>query len=176
MDRASILGDAIQYIVELQQEVKKLQDEVNMEQEDCNMKDAELKRSSRYSPATTEHNRGSSSIREKKQIESQRVQVEVKLIGTREFLLKLLCEQKRGGFARLMEAINVLGLQVVDANITTFNGNVLNIFRVEAREIRMYIEIHWDEKKKRASCDSENEAFTLSIESSPVHVSSLHLV
>ena len=40
----------------------------------------------------------------------------------------------------------------------------------------MYIEIHWDEKKKRASCDSENEAFTLSIESSPVHVSSLHLV
>lgn len=59
------------------------------------------------------------------------MQVEVKLIGTREFLLKLLCEQKRGGFARLMEAINVLGLQVVDANITTFNGNVLNIFRVE---------------------------------------------
>ncbi|XP_034682789.1 transcription factor bHLH90 isoform X2 [Vitis riparia] len=135
MDRASILGDAIQYIVELQQEVKKLQDEVNMEQEGSNMKDAELKRSSRYSPATTtEHNRGSSSIGEKKQIESQRVQVEVKLIGTREFLLKLLCEQKRGGFARLMEAINVLGLQVVDANITTFNGKVLNIFRVEANK------------------------------------------
>ena len=58
-----------------------------MEQEDCNMKDAELKRSSRYSPATTEHNRGSSSIREKKQIESQSV--------SKNFLLITLGRKKR---------------------------------------------------------------------------------
>ena len=55
----------------------------------------------------------------------------MKLIGTREFLLKLSYEKKRGGFTRLMEAMNDLGLQVVDANITTFNGKVLNIFRAE---------------------------------------------
>ena len=55
----------------------------------------------------------------------------MKLIGTREFLLKLSYEKKRGGFTRLMEAMDDLGLQVVDANITTFNGKVLNIFRAE---------------------------------------------
>lgn len=32
-----------------------------------------------------------------------------------------------------MDTINCLGLQVVDANISTFNGKVLNILKVEVR-------------------------------------------
>lgn len=33
----------------------------------------------------------------------------------------------------LMEAINSLGLKVIDANITTSNGMVLNVLKVEVR-------------------------------------------
>ena len=54
-------------------------------------------------------------------------------MSQREFLIKFYCEQKRGGFVRLMEALNALGLQVADANITTFCGKVLNILKVEVR-------------------------------------------
>lgn len=57
--------------------------------------------------------------------------MEISQIGTREFLLKFMYNQKRGGFLRLMEAIHSLGLQVIDANVTTCNGRVLNNLKVE---------------------------------------------
>jgi len=65
-------------------------------------------------------------------------------IGKRHFLLKFLCEKKRGGFGRLMETIHSLGLcekfgcekkrgrHFHDANITTFNGKFLNILKIES--------------------------------------------
>lgn len=59
--------------------------------------------------------------------------MEVYQIGTRDFFVKLLCKHKKGGFMRLMEVMNSLGLQVFDANVTTHNGNVLNILKVEVR-------------------------------------------
>ncbi|GAU51247.1 hypothetical protein TSUD_187880 [Trifolium subterraneum] len=85
--RASILGDAIEYIKELQWKEIELQDEL---------------------------------------------QVEVNLIGKTNFMIKLCCEHKQGGFSRLMEAIDSFGLNVVNANMTTFHGKVLNILMVEA--------------------------------------------
>lgn len=65
------------------------------------------------------------------------MQVEVNQIDKRDFLIKLFCEHKRGGFVKLMEAINSLELQVLDANITTLNDKVLNILRVEVRLIEL---------------------------------------
>ncbi|KAM0987463.1 hypothetical protein ACFX2J_011537 [Malus domestica] len=57
--------------------------------------------------------------------------MEANKIGRREFLIKLLSEQNRGGFARLMENMDSLGLQVVDANVTTLYGTVLYILNVK---------------------------------------------
>lgn len=59
--------------------------------------------------------------------------MEVNQIGQKDCFIKLFCKQKRGGFVRLMEAIDSLGLQVVNANVTTFNGTVQNILEVEVR-------------------------------------------
>lgn len=59
--------------------------------------------------------------------------LEVHEIKKGDFLIKLLSEQKRGGFARLMETLNASGIKVVDANITTFDDKVLNILKVEVR-------------------------------------------
>ncbi|KAM7468653.1 hypothetical protein LguiB_016215 [Lonicera macranthoides] len=121
MDRAAILGDAIDYIDELQNSVKKFEDELReMSEEDSNKNNAELEVPEQKGTCV-----GS------KQMEVQMVQVEVNQIGTRCFLLKLICNQKRGGFTRLMEAINSLGLKVIDANVTTSNGMVLNVLKVE---------------------------------------------
>lgn len=47
------------------------------------------------------------------------------------FSLRIFCEKRPGVFVKLMQALDVLGLNVVHANITTFRGLVLNIFNAE---------------------------------------------
>ncbi|KAB1200779.1 Transcription factor ABORTED MICROSPORES [Morella rubra] len=139
MDMSSILGDAIGYIQELQKEGEQLQDQLTkMEEEDCKKNKAESKISTSdsihgdsISLLLPEQNQGPSGCGEKKQTE---VQVEVNQISQRDFWIRFCCEQRRGGFTRLMEALNLLGLQVADANITTFRGKVLNILKVEAKK------------------------------------------
>ncbi|TXG48916.1 hypothetical protein EZV62_024791 [Acer yangbiense] len=111
MDISTTVGNAIEYIGELhlQQELKKLNEELReIEEEECK-ENAELKSS---------------------KLEAL---VEVNQIGERDFLIKYICEQKWGGFARLMEAIHSLGLQTVEVNVTTSNGMVLNGLKVEVR-------------------------------------------
>ncbi|CAL0330971.1 unnamed protein product [Lupinus luteus] len=136
MDRVSILSDAIDYIKELQHEVKELKDEVMaLEVEECERNKQQLKISNdkehggtRRAPLT-ELNQSSSECNKKRQM---KVQVEVCHIGRTDFLIKLLCEKKQGGFSRLMEAVHSFGLQVASANVTTLDGKVMNILTVKA--------------------------------------------
>ncbi|XWS34792.1 hypothetical protein CRYUN_Cryun21dG0067800 [Craigia yunnanensis] len=134
MDRTAILTDAIEYIGDLQEEEKKLQNELRrIEEEDCEKRNAELKSAKldklhKDNMSAVNQNQVSSGLTE---IPKTEVHVEVNHITKREFLIKLYYEHKRGGFAKLMEGIDSLGLGVIDANVTTFNGKVLNIFKVE---------------------------------------------
>lgn len=59
--------------------------------------------------------------------------MEVHQIGAKEFLVKIVCGKKRGGFSRTMEIVDSLRLEVVDIHVTTCNGHVLNILKVEVR-------------------------------------------
>lgn len=69
--------------------------------------------------------------------------VEVNRIGEREFLIKFLHEHKRGGFGKLMDALHSLDLLMVNANITTYGGNVLNILQVEVRLPIWILVLNW---------------------------------
>ncbi|KAG4116086.1 hypothetical protein ERO13_D12G147800v2 [Gossypium hirsutum] len=135
MDITAILTDAMEYIGNLQEEEKKLRNELKETEEgDCGKSNAELKSTKldwlqRKNMSTIEENHILSGISEMAKIE---VHVEVNQITKREFWIKLCYKHKRSGFAKLMEGMDSLGLGVIDANITTFNGNVLNIFKVEA--------------------------------------------
>nr|WIE96052.1 basic helix-loop-helix transcription factor [Loropetalum chinense var. rubrum] len=88
MNRAAILGDASEYIEELQKTVKELQDELKeLEEEEWNSNDKELKISKlngvhgggRHLP-TTKHHQGCSSVAEMKQMEVQNVTKNFKLV------------------------------------------------------------------------------------------------
>ncbi|CAJ2636460.1 unnamed protein product [Trifolium pratense] len=137
MDRAAILGDAIEYIKELQRQEIELQDEVKaLEVEDCEKntlqfrvkRDNEQEEGTKSLPLTAIKQNSSDSTRNTQ----MKLQVEVNRIGRTDFMIKLCCEHKQGGFSRLMEAIDSFGLNMVNANMTTFDGKVLNILMVEA--------------------------------------------
>ncbi|KAK6252536.1 hypothetical protein QUC31_014256 [Theobroma cacao] len=129
VDRTTILIDVIEYIGTLLEEEKKLQEELRkIEEEDCKKSNAELK----CAKLDRLHKDNMSAVTSGlAKMAKDKVHVEVNQITKREFLIKLCYELKQGGFAKLMEGIDSLGLQVIDANVTTFNGKVLNIFKVE---------------------------------------------
>ncbi|KAJ9549773.1 hypothetical protein OSB04_022316 [Centaurea solstitialis] len=116
MDRASIIGDAIEYIKELETNVQELQDELKrLEDNDSKSHEDEVevckpKGEDEHPPTNGDD------------------LVSVSMDRKSEFAAK-----KRGGFLRIMETVDSLGLQVVDANVATCNGRVLNVLRVEAK-------------------------------------------
>lgn len=136
MDKAAIVGDAIEYIKELENNVKELQDELKeLEEQDHIMNDCEVEvckpkraygSSTQMSPKP--HFRVSDAADKKSE-----VQVEVHQIGARDFLLKLICSHKPDGFLRIMETVDSLGLEVIDVNVTTCNGRMLNVVNVKAK-------------------------------------------
>ncbi|KAK9167851.1 hypothetical protein Scep_003042 [Stephania cephalantha] len=172
MDRASILGDAIEFVKELQKQVKELQDELEELPNGDGVDKQHISKIDITNPNSTAHqsempnengsicvgnkleahndslldglNVGSRSTSRSKQsqdyvvsddkTQQMEVQVDVTQINGSEFYLKVFCEYKPSGFVRLMEAMNSLGLEVTNANVTTFRGLVLNVFKVEKRD------------------------------------------
>ncbi|KAK7386881.1 hypothetical protein VNO78_27228 [Psophocarpus tetragonolobus] len=133
MDRASILADAVDHIKELQTQLRELNDEVRiLELQDCEKNTPRLRMPLGKEQEGIKRNpfdQSSSDCTEKMKME---VQAEVHHITKKDFLIKLYCEQKQAGFSKLMEALDSIGLQVDSANVTTFDGKVLNILTVKA--------------------------------------------
>ncbi|KAL6848353.1 hypothetical protein ACP4OV_021647 [Aristida adscensionis] len=157
MDRASILGDAIDYIVGLQNQVKALQDEledpssapadggapdvlldhpppaslVGLENDDS------PRTSNQHQPPLAGSKRARAAPEQPPPEEKghdMEPQVEVRRVQANELFLQVLCEHKPGGFVRLMDAMNALGLEVTNVNVTSYKSLVLNVFRVVMRD------------------------------------------
>jgi hypothetical protein len=142
MDRTSILGDAIDYIVGLQNQVKALQDELLLDhrpppEEDpdvlldhpppASLVGRELENDD--SPRTS----GKRRRPEEERGHDMEPQVEVRQVEANEFFVQVLCERKPGRFVQLMDAMNALGFEVTNVNVTSYKTLVLNVFRVVVR-------------------------------------------
>ncbi|XP_020519446.1 transcription factor ABORTED MICROSPORES isoform X3 [Amborella trichopoda] len=163
MDRASILGDAIEYVKELQMLVKALQEELDETTEEEQQQQQQGNEGDGVAPSATtpssdSNNHGGLNVMEERVEESsstthhllhipninndssddkaqqQQMEVEVNQVSAHEFNLKIFCKKSSGGFARLMEAMDALGLEVIHVSITTYMSLVLNVFKVEDNE------------------------------------------
>ncbi|CAK8561678.1 unnamed protein product [Lathyrus sativus] len=135
MDRAAIVDDAIEYIKELQRQKIELQEKVDvLDVEDCKKNTLQMRVQGDKEQPLSEFNQSSSDSIRKTEME---LQVEVNHVRRTDLMIKVCGEIKRGGFSKLLEAIDSFGLHVVNANMTRFDGKVLIILMVEptAKEI-----------------------------------------
>ncbi|XP_048233583.1 transcription factor ABORTED MICROSPORES isoform X1 [Ricinus communis] len=154
LNKVSILGDAIEFVKELQKQAKELENELeehsdddqgvkngihnNIPQETLNQDggivngfhvgSSEVVSCSKLNhKSETSHDKG----------QQMEVQVDVAQIDGNEFFVKVFCEHKAGRFMKLMEALDCLGLEVTNANVTSFRGLVSNVFKVEKKDSEM---------------------------------------
>ncbi|CAL1407813.1 unnamed protein product [Linum trigynum] len=75
-----------------------------------------------------------SNCNERGQQQQMEVHGEVVQINGNDFFVKVFCEHSPGGFVRLIEALDSLGLEAVtNANITSCNSLVSIVFRAQVK-------------------------------------------
>ncbi|XP_055805688.1 transcription factor DYT1-like isoform X2 [Solanum dulcamara] len=118
MTKETIITDAITYIRELQMNVDNLSEQL-LEMEATNGEELETKNEEIIDNAEEMGKWG---------IEPE---VQVAQIGPTKLWIKIVCQKKRGGFTKLMEAMNVLGFDLNDTSATASKGALLVTSSVE---------------------------------------------
>nr|XP_012570710.1 transcription factor ABORTED MICROSPORES-like [Cicer arietinum]XP_027189166.1 transcription factor ABORTED MICROSPORES-like [Cicer arietinum] len=143
LDRASILGDAIEFVKDLQKQVKELQDDLEENSDTATESNCVINNqyvngiqveADNKNVRKAEHGYHVVGNGNEKQTQQMEAQVEVAQIDGNEYFVKVFCEHRAGGFVKLMEALNSLGMDVLHATVTSHKGLVSNVFKVEKKE------------------------------------------
>ncbi|XP_027339508.1 transcription factor DYT1-like [Abrus precatorius] len=111
MNKATIIEDAITYIMKLQDKVHSLSQELH-QMEATSKETAETKMDE---------------IDAVDDMKNWGIQAEVRVahIDVNKLWVKIIIEKKRGRFKKLMEALNNFGIEFIETNLTTIKGAVL---------------------------------------------------
>ncbi|GAB4847365.1 hypothetical protein Ancab_026423 [Ancistrocladus abbreviatus] len=131
MDRASILGDAIEYLKELVQRIRDLHNELESAHPGSSNKPHG------FDPLTPSQPTLPSRIREElypnsmSSPKSQPARVEVQAREGRAINIHMFCARRPGLLLSIVRALDNLGLDIQQAVISCFNGFALDVFRAE---------------------------------------------
>ncbi|XP_050223963.1 transcription factor ICE1-like [Mercurialis annua] len=132
MDRASILGDAIEYLKELLQRINDLHNEL-----ESTPPGSSLTPTTSFHPLTPTPSALPSRIKDKICASSlpspngQPARVEVRVREGRAVNIHMFCSRRPGLLLSTMRAMDNLGLDIQQAVISCFNGFAMDIFRAE---------------------------------------------
>ncbi|XWS37053.1 hypothetical protein CRYUN_Cryun19dG0010200 [Craigia yunnanensis] len=132
MDRASILGDAIEYLKELLQRINDLHNEL-----ESNPPSSSLTPTTSFHPLTPTPATLPSRIKDELCPSSlpspngQPARVEVRLREGKAVNIHMFCGRRPGLLLSTMKALDNLGLDIQQAVISCFNGFAMDIFRAE---------------------------------------------
>ncbi|KAA8542057.1 hypothetical protein F0562_023209 [Nyssa sinensis] len=135
MDRASILGDAIEYLKELLQKINDLHNEL-----ESTPPSSSLTPTASFYPLTPTASTLPCRFKEELRPSSlsspngQHARVEVRVREGRAVNIHMFCGRRPGLLLSTMRALDNLGLDVQQAVISCFNGFALDIFRAEAKQ------------------------------------------
>ncbi|KAI4342932.1 hypothetical protein MLD38_027495 [Melastoma candidum] len=111
MNKATIIHDAITYIVELQKNEKALIEEL-----------LEVESSYDGEQKPLPYEKDAAQEMERHGIKSD---VQVMNIDGNKMWMKVITQKKKGGFTQLMEALSAFGFELTDTCVTTFKGAML---------------------------------------------------
>ncbi|XAR58323.1 hypothetical protein NMG60_11026773 [Bertholletia excelsa] len=135
MDRASILGDAIEYLKELLQRINDLRNELEATPSASLLSPTTSSYPLTPTPPTIPYHVKEelcpSSLPSPKG-QPARVEVRVKEGGA--VNIHMLCSRRPGLLLSTMRALDTLGLDIQQAVISCFNGFILDVFRAELKE------------------------------------------
>ncbi|CAH8251838.1 unnamed protein product [Arabidopsis lyrata] len=129
LNKIGIFSDAVDYINELLAEKQKLEDELKgIDEMECK----EIAAEEQSAIADPGAEKVSSKINKK--VKKNEVNLEVHEIGERDFLIRVVQEHKQDGFKRLIEAVDLCELEIIDVNFTRLDLTVLTILNVKANK------------------------------------------